>query len=150
METMEKRGVPLGIEVSNPVSGERVPVYVANFVLMTYGTGAVMAVPGHDQGDWDFASKYGLPIKQVVQSTSNPVDVSEGAFTEKENTVTINSGEFDGLEYEAAFEATAAHLVDVAKGERKINYRLRDWACPGSVTGDVPSPSFTMKKATCM
>lgn len=127
METMEKRGVPLGIEAINPVSGERVPVYVANFVLMSYGTGAVMSVPGHDQRDWEFASRYGLPIKQVVQSVSDPVDVSEAAFTDKENTVTINSGEFDGLDFPSAFAATAEHLVKVANGERKVNYRLRDW-----------------------
>ena len=127
VESMEKVGVPLGIEVINPVSGERVPVYVANFVLITYGTGAVMAVPGHDQRDWEFATKYGLPIKQVVQSTVNPVDVSESAFTEKENTVTINSGDFDNLAYSEAFEATADFLVANANGARKVNYRLRDW-----------------------
>ena len=127
MESMEKKGVPLGIEAINPVSGERVPVFVANFVLITYGTGAVMAVPGHDQRDWDFAKKYNLTIKQVVQSTTAPADVSEAAFTEKQNTVTINSGEFDGLDYQAAFDATAAHLVKSANGERKVNYRLRDW-----------------------
>ncbi|NND89641.1 MAG: leucine--tRNA ligase [Granulosicoccus sp.] len=127
MEAMEKRGVPLGIEAVNPVSGERIPVYVANFVLISYGTGAVMAVPGHDQRDWEFATRYGLPIKQVVQSATNPVDVSEAAFTDKENTFTINSGEFDGLAHDQAFEATAEHLVRVARGERKINYRLRDW-----------------------
>ncbi len=127
METMEKRGVPLGIEAINPVSGERVPVYVANFVLMSYGTGAVMSVPAHDQRDWEFASKYGLPIKQVVQSVDSPVDVSEAAFTDKENTITINSGDFDGLDHAAAFAATADFLVEQARGERKVNYRLRDW-----------------------
>ena len=127
MEAMEKRGVPLGIEAINPVSGERIPVYVANFVLITYGTGAVMAVPGHDQRDWEFATKYSLPIKQVVQSVKAPVDVSESPFTDKLDTVTINSGEFDGLDYTAAFDATAAHLEKVANGERKVNYRLRDW-----------------------
>ena len=127
VEAMEKRGVPLGIEVINPVSGERVPVFVANFVLITYGTGAVMAVPGHDQRDWEFASKYGLAIKQVVQSKDNPVDLSERAFTDKENTVTINSGEFDGLSFVDAFEATADFLVLNANGSRKVNYRLRDW-----------------------
>jgi leucyl-tRNA synthetase len=127
MESMEKRGVPLGIEAINPVSGERIPVFVANFVLITYGTGAVMAVPGHDQRDWDFAKKYGLTIKQVVQSTSSPTDVSEGPFTDKQNTVTINSSEFDGLDYQSAFDATLAHLVKSAGGERKVNYRLRDW-----------------------
>lgn len=127
MESMEKRGVPLGVDVVNPVSGERIPVYVANFVLITYGTGAVMAVPGHDQRDWDFAKKYGLSIKQVVQSVLSPVDVSEAAFTDKQATVTINSGEFDGLDYQAAFDATTEHLVKHANGERKVNYRLRDW-----------------------
>jgi len=127
MESMEKRGVPLGIDTINPVTGEQVPVFVANFVLITYGTGAVMAVPGHDQRDWDFAKKYNLAIKQVVQSTSSPTDISEAAFTDKQNTITINSGKFDGLDYQAAFDATAAHLVQNANGERKVNYRLRDW-----------------------
>lgn len=127
IEAMEKRGVPLGIEAINPVSGERIPVYVANFVLITYGTGAVMAVPAHDQRDWEFATKYRLPIKQVVQSTTTPADISEGAFTGKENTVLINSGEFDGMAFTEAFEATAEHLLKVANGNRKVNYRLRDW-----------------------
>jgi len=127
MEALEKRGVPLGLEAINPVSGERVPVYVANFVLMTYGTGAVMAVPGHDQRDWEFARKFGLPVKQVIQSTKEPVDVDECAFVDKQNTVTINSGEFDGLDFSAAYEATATHLDTSANGERKVNYRLRDW-----------------------
>ena len=127
VETMEKRGVPLGVEAINPVTGERVPVWVANFVLMGYGTGAVMAVPAHDQRDWEFATKYGLPIRQVVQSTDEPVDVESGAFVTKENSVTINSGEFDGLDFAAAFEATSAHLETRANGERRVNYRLRDW-----------------------
>ena len=127
VESMEKRGVPLGLEAINPVSGERVPVFVANFVLITYGTGAVMAVPGHDQRDWEFATKYGLPIKQVIQSTVAPADVSEGAYVEKENTVTVNSGQFDGLAFEQAFERTADFLVAEANGTRKVNYRLRDW-----------------------
>ena len=127
IEALEKKGVPLGIEAINPVTGERVPVWVANFVLMGYGTGAVMAVPGHDQRDWEFATKFGLPIRQVVQSTKAPVDVSEGAYLAKEDSVTINSGEFDGLDFAAAFEATSAHLERTANGERRVNYRLRDW-----------------------
>jgi len=127
LEKLEKRGIPLGIHAINPVSGEQVPVFAANFVLMTYGTGAVMSVPGHDQRDWEFARKYDLPIIQVVQSTSAPVDVETEAFTDKENTVSINSGEFDGLDFKSCFEATADHLVKTAKAERKVNYRLRDW-----------------------
>jgi len=127
MEKLEKKGVPLGIEAINPVSGEPVPVYVANFVLMTYGTGAVMSVPGHDQRDFEFAQKYGLPIKQVVQSTKGEVDVSDDAFTDKENTVSINSGQFDGLDFAACFKATADFLAANANGEKKVNYRLRDW-----------------------
>ena len=127
MEAMEKRGVPLGISVTNPLSGDQLPVYVANFVLMSYGTGAVMAVPGHDQRDWEFATKYSLPIKQVVQSTKAPVDLADGAFVDKENTTLINSGEFDGLDFAAGFAATAEYLVKNASGEKRVNYRLRDW-----------------------
>lgn len=127
LEKMEKRGLPLGIEVINPVSGEHIPVYVANFVLMSYGTGAVMSVPGHDHRDWEFAQKYQLPIKQVVQSTESPVDVMQGAFIDKQNTLSVNSGNFDGLDFPACFAATVDHLVATANGERKTNYRLRDW-----------------------
>jgi len=127
METLEKRGVPTGYQVLNPVTGERVPVWVANFVLMGYGTGAVMAVPGHDERDHEFALKYGLPIKQVVQATGEPVSVAEAAFTAKQDTVTVNSGDFDGLDHETAFERTAEHLILRAGGKRTVNYRIRDW-----------------------
>ena len=127
LEKLEKRGVPLGLQAINPVSGEKIPVYVANFVLITYGTGAVMSVPGHDQRDHEFAKRYDLPIKQVVQSASEAVSVDEAAFTDKENTVSINSGEFDGLDNKACFEATADFLVANAGGQRKVNYRIRDW-----------------------
>lgn len=127
LEKLEKRGIPLGILATNPISGEKIPVYAANFVLMTYGTGAVMSVPGHDQRDWEFAKKYDLPMVQVVQSSEAAVDIESEAFTAKENTVSINSGQFDGLDFQACYEACAQHLVDTANGERKINYRLRDW-----------------------
>lgn len=127
MEKLEKKGVPLGIDAINPVSGERVPVYVANFVLMTYGTGAVMSVPGHDQRDFEFAQKFGLPIKQVVQSTQGDVDISDSAFTDKENTVSINSDQFDGLDFASCFKATSDFLAANANGDKKVNYRLRDW-----------------------
>ncbi len=127
LEKLEKRGIALGMHAINPISGEKIPVYAANFVLMTYGTGAVMSVPGHDQRDYEFAKKYDLPIVQVVQSSEAPVDIDTEAFTDKENTVSINSGQFDGLDFKACFEATANYLVETAAGERKVNYRLRDW-----------------------
>ena len=127
IEKLEKRGMALGINAINPVTGNSVPVWIGNFVLMTYGTGAVMSVPGHDQRDFDFAQKYQLPITQVVQSTTNPVDLSDGAFTDKKNTVSVNSGQFDGLDFEQCFEATANFLVENAAGERSVKFRLRDW-----------------------
>jgi len=110
MEKLEKRGIPLGLEAINPVSGEKIPVFAANFVLMTYGTGAVMSVPGHDQRDYEFAKKYDLPIKQVVQSNAEPVNVDTEAFTDKENTVSINSGQFDGLPHSRLGRIPAALL----------------------------------------
>ncbi|MBX2886652.1 MAG: leucine--tRNA ligase [Granulosicoccus sp.] len=127
LEKLDKAGMPLGINAINPINGESVPVWVGNFVLMTYGTGAVMSVPGHDVRDWEFARKYDLPILQVVQSSVTPVDVSEAAFTDKDNTLSINSGQFDGLDFSACFAATADYLVENANGERKVNFRLRDW-----------------------
>ncbi|WP_428381759.1 leucine--tRNA ligase [Nevskia ramosa] len=127
METMEKRGVALGIDVIHPLTGDRVPVYAANFVLMSYGSGAVMAVPGHDQRDWEFATKYGLPIKAViVAAAEGPApDLSKGAFTEK--AFTINSAEFSGLAFKEAFDGIAARLEAQNAGRRRVNYRLRDW-----------------------
>ena len=130
LEKMEKLGMPLGIHAINPINNQEIPVWVGNFVLMSYGTGAVMAVPGHDQRDWEFAGKYDLAIIKVVDSTDDavaPVDINDGAFVAKENTVSVNSGEFDGLDFKACFDATANFLVDNANGERKVNYRLRDW-----------------------
>ena len=126
VETMEKKGVPLGVHAIHPISGERVPVYAANFVLMGYGTGAVMAVPGHDQRDYEFAAKYGLPVKQVIEAREGGVDLSQGAYTEK--GICVNSGPLlDGLDYKAAFDALAARLEAEGKGKRKVNFRLRDW-----------------------
>lgn len=127
LEKLEKAGMPLGINAVNPINGEVVPVWVGNFVLMTYGTGAVMSVPGHDVRDWEFARKYDLPIVQVVQSAKDLTDVSAAAFIDKVDTVSINSGQFDGLDFTECFDATADHLVASANGERKVNFRLRDW-----------------------
>ncbi|MGJ8669884.1 MAG: leucine--tRNA ligase [Oceanococcus sp.] len=124
LETQEKKGIALGIDAIHPISGERVPVWAANFVLMTYGTGAVMSVPAHDQRDWEFATAYGLPIKAVIASAGQAApDVSEQAQTER--GVLINSGDLDGLDFEAAFNALQERLQ--GKAEKQVNYRLRDW-----------------------
>jgi leucyl-tRNA synthetase len=126
LETMEKKGLPLGIEAIHPISGERLPVWVANFVLMGYGTGAVMAVPAHDQRDFEFAHRYRLPIKPVVYpADGTEADLTQAAFVEK--GVLKQSGHFDGLTSEAAFAAIADYLERHGKGHRKVNYRLRDW-----------------------
>jgi len=127
LATMEKQGMDTGLKAVHPLSGDEVPVYVANFVLMSYGSGAVMAVPGHDQRDWEFARKYNLPIKQVVEPISNDqeCDLNAAAFTEHGRLV--NSGEFDGLDFEQAFNAIAGRLESEGKGEKTVNYRLRDW-----------------------
>lgn len=127
MATMEKKGRATGYNAVHPLTGEIVPIWVANFVLMEYGTGAVMSVPGHDQRDWEFATEYGLPIKQVVTNPDDAeaVDLSTAAYTEK--GVLVNSGEFDGLAFEAAFDAIADALKSKGVGEITVNYRLRDW-----------------------
>ncbi|MEX1237901.1 MAG: leucine--tRNA ligase, partial [Pseudomonadales bacterium] len=126
---LEKLGMWTGQTVSHPLTGEPVPVWVANFVLMEYGSGAVMAVPGHDQRDWEFANKYGLPITQVVkpvEGSDEPCDIGGGAYVSK-NGVLVNSGEFDGLDFDGAFNAIADALEKKGLGERQVNYRLRDW-----------------------
>ena len=126
LETMEKKGMALGINVIHPLTGEEVPLWVANFVLMSYGTGAVMAVPGHDERDWEFAKKHGLPIKQVIAPLDGSViDIDEAVFIEK--GVTVNSGDYDGLGYEDAFNGIADWFEESGRGRRTVNYRLRDW-----------------------
>lgn len=126
METMEKKGVDTGLRVRHPVTDELVPVWAANFVLMGYGTGAVMAVPAHDQRDYEFAKKYNLAIKPVIRpQDSDAVDVSEQAYTEK--GVLFNSGELDGLDFSTALDALAKLLGDKNLGQKQTNFRLRDW-----------------------
>ena len=126
METMEKKGIDSGIKALHPITGEAVPVWIANFVLMGYGTGAVMAVPAHDQRDYEFATKYGIAIKQVIYSAvGEPDDCSEQAFTAK--GVLRNSGQFDDLTSAQAFIAISETLEKDNKGTRKVNFRLRDW-----------------------
>ncbi len=168
LETQEKRGMATGLWAIHPVTGEDVPIYVANFVLMGYGTGAVMAVPAHDQRDWEFAKAYGLPVRPVVvpvavrdalreivgdvgrdvdpfqaalsggrvdaYDTSAAVAVvrdylegieQRGAWTER--GILVNSGEYDGLDYDGAFAALAERFESQGIGRRKVNFRLRDW-----------------------
>jgi leucyl-tRNA synthetase len=126
METMEKKGMPLGIAAIHPISGEEVPLWVANFVLMSYGTGAVMAVPGHDQRDWEFASKHDLPIVQVIGPTDGTdLDINEAPYLE--HGIVMNSGDFDGLDFEQAFDKIAQRFENDGSGQRTVNYRLRDW-----------------------
>lgn len=126
LETMEKKGIYSGFKAKHPVTGELVPVWIANFVLMTYGTGAVMSVPAHDQRDYEFAKKYGIAIKQVIFSTSGTEDsIAEQAFTDK--GILKNSAEFDGLTSADAVNAIADKLEKEQKGLRKTNFRLRDW-----------------------
>jgi leucyl-tRNA synthetase len=126
METMEKRGMALGCDALHPISGDRVPVWVANFVLMSYGTGAIMSVPGHDLRDHAFATKFGLPIVQVIAPPDgSALDIQAEAWVGK--GVLVNSGEFDGLDFDAAFAAIAAWLEQRGLGKTTVNYRLRDW-----------------------
>ena len=126
METMEKRGMALGLDAIHPITGDKLPVWVANFVLMSYGTGAIMSVPGHDVRDHEFARNYGLPIVQVIAPASGePLDIQAEAYVGK--GVLVNSGEFDGLDFPAAFDAIAAWLEQRNLGARTVNYRLRDW-----------------------
>ncbi|TVQ74073.1 MAG: leucine--tRNA ligase [Chromatiaceae bacterium] len=127
MATLEKRGVATGIEARHPITGEPVPVWVANFVLMEYGTGAVMSVPAHDQRDWEFARAHGLPIRQVIRPADETagVDLEQEAFTDK--GILMASGEFDGLDFPQAFGAIAGYLESRDLGTRQVNYRLRDW-----------------------
>ncbi|PKM05680.1 MAG: leucine--tRNA ligase, partial [Gammaproteobacteria bacterium HGW-Gammaproteobacteria-5] len=155
LETQDKKGVATGLYALHPISGERVPIWVANFVLMGYGTGAVMAVPGHDQRDFEFAHKYELPIKQVIAIGDEAYDAAvwQDWYADKAHPQlsVVNSGALDGLDYRAAFDKIAELLGD--NGERRVNFRLRDWGvsrqrywgcpipmilCP--VCGDVPVP----------
>lgn len=125
METMEKKGIDSKVKCIHPLTGEEVSIWIANFVLMGYGTGAVMSVPAHDQRDYEFAKKYDIPIVNVISDKNGFVDTSNEAYVEK--GVLINSGEFTGLGFDEAFKAISKKLSSLSMGEEKTNYRLRDW-----------------------
>lgn len=142
MANIEKKGVDTGLKAVHPLTGELVPVWAANFVLMDYGSGAVMSVPGHDQRDFEFATKYGLEIKQVIEGSEND-DISVAAITEKGKL--INSGEFDGLNFKRAFKQIAWKLSQEGKGEIKVNYRLRDWGVSRQRYWGTPIPMINLE-----
>jgi len=140
---MEKRGMDTGITAIHPLTGETVPVWVGNYVLMEYGSGAVMAVPAHDQRDYEFAIKYQLAIKQVIAPTGDePCDINSEAFTPKGTLV--NSGVYDGLDFTAAFDAIAAALEACDHGSVTTNYRLRDWGVSRQRYWGAPIPMFNL------
>ena len=149
MATMEKKGIATGLEAIHPITGEKVPVWVANYVLMEYGTGAIMAVPGHDERDFEFANKHSLPIKQVfTQTTSvessqfNSTTWQDWYSSKSADVAMINSDEFDGLSPEQGFDAIANKLEQLDCGEVKINYRLRDWGVSRQRYWGSPIPMF--------
>ncbi|MDR0991740.1 MAG: leucine--tRNA ligase [Ruminococcus sp.] len=124
----EKTGCLIkGVSATNPVNGETIPVFIADYVLTGYGTGAIMAVPAHDDRDFEFAVKFGLPIVQVVKSTEREIDVSEAAFTDCATGVMVNSGFLDGLSVEDAKKSIKKFLTEKGIGEEKVNFKLRDW-----------------------
>jgi leucyl-tRNA synthetase len=162
--TMEKKGMATGLSVSHPITGESIPLWVANYVLMAYGDGAVMGVPGHDGRDFEFANKYGLPVRQVITIAGPdgkplPFSATEWheSFADKEHGVCINSGKYDDLGYQAAVDAIAADLAARDLGAKQITYRLRDWGISRqrywgtpipivhcAACGDVPVPEHEL------
>ncbi|AIR89278.1 leucine--tRNA ligase [Pseudomonas cremoricolorata] len=153
MATQEKKGMPTSLRVEHPLTGEKLPVWVANYVLMHYGDGAVMAVPAHDERDFEFARKYQLPVKAVVRTSAGDEVGSEWQEAYGEHGQLINSGEFDGLDFAGAFDAMEAALIRKSLGKSRTQFRLRDWGisrqrywgCPIPIIhcarcGDVPVP----------
>ena len=144
LATMEKKGMATGLFAIHPLTGEKLPIWVANFVLMHYGTGAVMAVPAHDQRDYEFAHKYDLPIKQVIAPLAGEtIDLTKQAFTE--HGTLINSAEFDGLDFDGAFNGIADKLEQSGVGKRQVNYRLRDWGVSRQRYWGAPIPMLTLE-----
>ncbi|HHF5536278.1 TPA: leucine--tRNA ligase [Haemophilus influenzae] len=144
LATMEKKGMATGLFAVHPLTGEKLPIWAANFVLMHYGTGAVMAVPAHDQRDFEFAQKYGLQIKQVIEPIADEeIDLTKQAFVEHGKLV--NSAEFDGLDFEGAFNGIADKLEKLGVGKRQVNYRLRDWGVSRQRYWGAPIPMLTLE-----
>lgn len=144
LATMEKKGMATGLFAIHPLTGEKLPIWVANFVLMHYGTGAVMAVPAHDQRDFEFAQKYSLPIKQVIAPLADEeIDLTKQAFVEHGKLV--NSAEFDGLDFDDAFNGIADKLEKLGVGKRQVNYRLRDWGVSRQRYWGAPIPMLTLE-----
>ena len=149
MATMEKKGIDTGLSVIHPITGKAIPVWVANYVLMDYGSGAVMAVPAHDERDFAFANIYQLPIEQVISSTrDDDADFNSSNwqdwYARKEDTLTINSGEFDGLGFVDCFNTITEKLSTLDKGNVTTNYRLRDWGVSRQRYWGSPIPMFTL------
>ena len=143
MATMDKVGMDTGITAIHPLTGNSVPVWVGNYVLMDYGSGAVMAVPGHDQRDYEFAKNYDLLITQVVMAAEDKeCSIENSAFTDK--GILINSGQYDGLDFDAAFEAISTALINLDHGSVTTNYRLRDWGVSRQRYWGTPIPMYNL------
>ena len=145
LATLEKMGIDTGFKAIHPITKEELPIFIANFVLMSYGSGAVMAVPAHDQRDWEFAKKYNLPIKLVIEpnDATMSADLEKSAFVEKGKV--INSGQFDGLNFDEAFDSIATYLSEQGSGKKTTNFRLRDWGVSRQRYWGAPIPMVNCK-----
>lgn len=147
----DKTGVAVdGLMAINPVSGKEIPIWVSDYVLMSYGTGAIMAVPAHDQRDWDFANKFGLPIVQVVSKNGEEVDITKEAFTDVATGTMINSDFLNGLSVKEAKEKMIDFLNEHKIGEAKVNYKLRDWVFSRQRYWGEPIPIVHCEKCGCV